>query len=320
MVAVWDWLSFWLLFRWMRTSKLLPCQVQVASLIGHRKENQDNYLVINAKAATGYATARWLQDGKPHEAKRPKWPSRWTRLALLDGIGGHAKGREIAEAAAIQLRDLPPCTTIEKQRQAVLELHKHLQAIFTGGGGHTRSPGATLIWAEIDNYHRTCNLLHIGDSRAWLCSDGHWLRLTWDHSPLEFSFRDGRINLKEYIVQLEYPEHRIAQALGYGSWGIREDIDGNKTFGFTSELRIDTASSLPPQARDHVDMLTTKLIPGSMLLLASDGLWNATKARLPDPKAVTANTAQLLAQQAVDAGSQDNTTVVLAIFGSEQAA
>lgn len=303
MQNIWNWLQ--------SPVDLLPCQVQTTSLIGPRADNQDNYLVI-ATTATGATTARWLKNGQPQETPRPGWPARWIRLAVMDGIGGHEQGGEIAEATALQLCKLPPCTSLDKQRTALLQLHSSLQNQFANG--NVRSPGTTLIWAEIDRQLRVCHFVHLGDSRAWLWDGNAWKQLSWDHTPLEFNFRDGRINSLEYFTQYDQPGHRIAQALGYGSWGVRVDELGQEVFGLDPDLRIDTPASLPHFAQNHADSYTLKIPTGGLLLLASDGLWNAHEVCLPDPNAIAPNTAEELANAAVADGSQDNTTLVLGIF------
>lgn len=290
--------------------KPLLYKIQTVSLIGPRQENQDNYLVI-AKNADEQVTAQWLNNSIPTEIPRSKWSTRWVRLAIMDGIGGHQNGREIAEAAATQLQAIPPCTTLRKQQRAVLKLHRNLQKQFADG--QIRSPGTTLVWAEIDRYRHLCHLTHLGDSRAWLWNGVEWKRLTLDQTNLEFNFRDGRVDSITYLTQRDR-SHSIAQALGYGSWGVRTDESGQEVFGLDSELRIDTPVSLPSFAQNHADSYTLKLMPGMLLLLASDGLWNTGQISLPHPDTIHPNTARELANAAMTAGSRDNTTVVIGMF------
>ncbi len=287
-----------------------PFAVQAASLTGPRDENQDNYLVIAADPA-GQVTARWLADGAPQQGPRRQWPTHWVRLAVFDGMGGHRLGREIAEAAAAGLRDLPPCRGPQSQRRALFDLHRRLQGRFAAGPADR--PGTTLVWAEIDRRDRCCHLLHLGDSRAWLIDTDAARRLTHDHTLAEFGFRDGRIDAAAHAIECDRPDQRLAQALGYGAWGVQRDGDGGEVFGFSPDLRLDAAATLPADRVDHADLKTFALPPGARLLLASDGLWSA-----PDPAALgAADAAATLAQAALDAGGTDNITLVLGGFPAE---
>lgn len=298
------------LFNWL-WPKPLSCKIQAVSLIGLRRENQDNYLII-AKNAADCVTAQYLVNQVPIEIPRIKWSNRWVRLAIMDGIGGHQNGKEIAEAAAQQLQAISPCSTLRKQQRAILKLHRNLQKQFADS--QVRSPGTTLVWAEIDRYRHLCHLTHLGDSRAWLWNGVEWGRLTLDQTNLEFDFRDGRVDSITYLRQRDRSGHSIAQALGYGSWGVRVDESGQEVFCLDPELRIDTPVSLPSFAQNHADSFTLKLMPGAMLLLASDGLWNAGLVSFPNPDAINANAALDLANHALAEGGRDNITVVLGIF------
>ncbi|KOR29592.1 hypothetical protein TI03_01960 [Achromatium sp. WMS1] len=292
---------------------ILSCQIQATSLIGRREENQDNYLIINANN-TEKTVATWLKNGNPQQAVCSNWPTHLIRVVLMDGMGGHTKGREITEVAALKLSKIPPCITVNKQQQALLRLHHVLRNSFTGAK-QTRQPGTSILWAEIDLARCVGTLIHVGDSRAWLYNNHKWQQLTWDHTALEFDFRDGRIDETSYWQKLKKPQHRIAQAFGYGSWGVMwQDKDGNDIMGLGSGLRLDTEKTLPPYAQDHTDIFNFTLSPQTSLLLASDGLWDATQVNLPEPAEITANTSKKLAQDAIDAGGRDNTSVVIANF------
>lgn len=290
-------------------------KVDVASLAGLRADNQDNYLLIQ-EGEEGLATARWLEQGEPRETQMAGWSKRWVRLAVLDGLGGHQHGREIAEEATLLLRDFPPGLSLEAQRRAVFEMHRRLQDRFLVG--HAHSPATTLVWAEIDRRRHRCHLVHLGDSRAYLDAGSGWTQLTQDHTLTEFGWRDGRIDDIAYAAQRMAPGQRLAQALGYGRWGVHQDEYDRPVFGFMPEIRLDTAKMLPSQAADHADAKTLEIQPGALLLLASDGLWSGTASRdWPNPGPPCPGDALALAKTAVTTGADDNITLLLGGFPVE---
>ncbi|EXJ14145.1 hypothetical protein D779_2959 [Imhoffiella purpurea] len=236
-------------------------------------------------------------------------------MAVLDGMGGHAHGREIAEAAVDALRLLPPCSSAIAQRHAILDLHHDLLRRF--GTGQANSPGTTLIWAEVDRLRRRCHLLHLGDSRAWLGLDDDWQLLTRDHTLAEFGYRDGRIDASAYAAERKRPDRRLAQALGHGAWGLKMDAEGHESFGFSPDIRLDSVRDLP-SLEGHADLRTLHLPRGVPLMLATDGLWSGGTCRLPPPTDLMAPGALGgLAQAAIDAGSTDNTSLLIGFFDPE---
>lgn len=306
-----------------------PLTVAALSLRGPRNENQDNYLTIAAGRDGTAASAERLANGEPVREPRPGWPTALVRLAVLDGMGGHRLGREIAESAALGLRDLPPCRTPKDQRRALLALHRQLRKRFAANPAD--SPGTTVVWAEIDRRTRRCLLASLGDSRAWLGAEGVWERLTHDHTLAEIGYREGRIDASAYLAECRLPGQRLAQALGYGAWGAQRDGYGGEVFGFSPEIRLDLADDLPPGLADHADLKVLTLPPGATLLLATDGFWSAPDRALPPPRSLPgapgtdggpadgapdAHALRALAESALAAGGTDNTTLVAAAFAS----
>ncbi len=91
---------------------------------GRREENQDNFLIVEPDGATG-----WLENQQPVETQVSAWDERYARVAVLDGMGGHHNGREIAEAAAGELLNLPPQTDIPSFRGRIEAIHGNLYRI-----------------------------------------------------------------------------------------------------------------------------------------------------------------------------------------------
>lgn len=267
---------------------------------GPRPENQDNYLIIR-----GDGEAEYLADGRTYRKPIPRWPRNHWRLCLMDGMGGHANGREFAASAAEALLDEPfGPRALGERRERLEALHRGLHARWHGG---PESPGSTLIWIDI-RPNGLAHLAQVGDSRAFLLRDGVWQALTHDHSPMEFRWRDG-----DPPEGKQAAGHAITQALGYGSFGLMRDPSGGKPAAYSERLRLDLADDLPPDKREHADLRTVQLHRGDCLLLASDGLWSGGEKepwRRFQPEGKLHERLRELLWDALRKGADDNLTAL----------
>jgi serine/threonine protein phosphatase PrpC len=209
-------------------------------------------------------------------------------LALLaDGMGGHKAG-DVASQATIEvlLREL---NTVHhemsvKQWEAEIiraidlansEVHeKSLQSPDFLGMGTTIVIGILTV--------NRLSIAHIGDSRAYLVHKGHMTRITEDHSLVNELLKSGQISQEEAVV---HPRRNvITRALG-------------------TDVKIEA------------DISHTEWYPGDTLLLCTDGLSNL----LAEPLIIDIlnmditleGKADLLIKRALEAGGDDNVTVVL---------
>ncbi len=281
---------------------------------GQRAENQDNFLIIRPRKDGG--KARYLKNEKPFETLVKQWPPTYVRLAVADGMGGHACGREMAEAVVEKLLTVPPCQSPAEMRAAIIDLHQTLTDMFPGKGD--KSPGSTLVMADISLRNRQAVLLNIGDSRAFLLRGDKRRQLTHDHHAAEFAWRDGELERDDYELQLNAGARRLVQALGYGSVGIVKDADGYKPFRFMRPIRLDLKEDLPDALAAHADVFTLKLRSGDLLLLATDGLWSAAPADLELALAsgdmYHQECLEKMAGSALQRGATDNITIVSGSF------
>lgn len=247
---------------WLRP----PCSpaqstAQANSDKGSRPENQDNYLLI-----TPDGTAQCLLEQSVHTWQQPNWSKQWWRLAVADGVGGHQNGREIAQQLVQMLSEIPPNFDCACMRASVLGLHTRLLKQFAINDAH--SPGSTLLWVDIHQSGR-CMVAHIGDCRLYHWQTDHWQVLTHDHTSEEFDWRETP------DFELSDKQNRVAQALGYGSFGlITTPGTTHRPLRFSEQVRLDLAKDLPTHAQSHADVFSFYLEPSSGLLLASDGLWS----------------------------------------------
>ncbi|MCB1789784.1 MAG: serine/threonine-protein phosphatase [Gammaproteobacteria bacterium] len=214
-------------------------------------------------------------------------------LVLADGMGGHRSG-EVASRVAVEaaFADLLPAQrddrgddmesllrvghAVEVANQALLDMcavHPELTGM-----------GTTLVLAIFRGgriYHA-----HVGDSRLYRVRFGRMRRLTRDHSLIQQMVDDG--------VFVNRAEARGA--------GIRDNV---------------LTRSLGMQRQTDVDVGDALVETGDTYLFCSDGLHslvpdNTISRILRDPQGDLDQQADALIEAALQAGGNDNVSVVLA--------
>ena len=204
-------------------------------------------------------------------------------LCVADGVGGAAAG-EVASATTsyvVSARALasPGYDPLRLLASATEEAHHQLVAGVDADAA--RLGMATTLTAILTDGARTA-MAHLGDSRAYLLRDGGFTQLSHDHTMVQAMVDAGRITPEEAAAS----PHRnvVLQA-------------------------VDALSAPTP------DLLWLDLRVGDRLLLCSDGLSDvlheaALAAILSVPSLRLATTH--LIQAALDAGSRDNVTAIVA--------
>lgn len=255
------------------------CTLGVGPRRGGRSENEDNYLVCHA------GSARWL-DGRMEleEATRGEG----TLLAVCDGMGGHRSGRVASTAAVRVLAKLyastRPADPAANLLRYVREAHAQLHRRASENGPVRMGTTLTVCWILGDQ----AAWAHVGDSRLYRLREGGLDQLTRDHTRGEFARRDGR--------PVAEPD-TLCQGFIFGSRGLGDDAG----------LRLEPG----------LDNGMVQLQPGDRLLLCSDGLCGWVEdallaeilARHDDPS----EAARALSDAAVEAGSTDNITALVAM-------
>lgn len=283
-----------------------------------RDENQDNFLILQPEKDRVSASS--LAEETYHQTIAKNWPEAYIRVAVADGMGGHESGRQISEAVSRGLMRIPPRMTPRAMRSAIMELHRKLRLKFSSKS--EKSPGTTLVMADMDRKSGKGVMLNIGDSRAFLLSRNQWDQMTHDHHISEFSWRDGEISREDYEKRLKIGDHRIAQALGFGAAGIVKDKNGNKPYRLDPGIRLDLKKELPSDLSQHADVFTFRFSPGDILMLASDGLWSTKSGdswwKTASGELFSQDGVNQLVQNAVtDHEVYDNVTVVVCGFKSQ---
>ena len=204
-------------------------------------------------------------------------------LCVADGVGGAASG-EVASATTsyvVSARALahPGMAPVRVLGEAVQEAHEQLVA---GVAEDPRRLGmATTLTAVLTDGERTA-LAHVGDSRGYLLRAGELSQLTRDHTMVQELVDEGRLA----------PEEAAA-----------------------SPYRNVVTQAVDAEHSPEPDLLWLTLVPGDRLLLCSDGLSDVLP--LPTIRTVLSQDSRSLAvdhlvRAALDAGSRDNVTALVA--------
>jgi serine/threonine protein phosphatase PrpC len=227
----------------------------------------------------------WLGAFQPEDPERLS--KKGSLFLVADGMGGH-QGGEMASRRAVDhvIRAYvdDPATDVTTSLRRAIELAN--AALYAGAAdkGGQQGWGTTLVAAVVRDGRLW--IANVGDSRAYLLSNGKLSQLSRDHS-LVSSMEDAAL-AGEWIGR-----HIITRALGR-----------------KPEIEVDL---FPPM----------RLLVGDRVLLCSDGLTTPLSdvqigdiaARYPSQKA-----AEMLVAAANDRGGPDNVSVILIRVASQSAA
>lgn len=218
-------------------------------------------------------------------------------MIVADGMGGHAGG-ELASRMAIsglvkivlampdwifRMDESVADDVARRSRRRFRDLNALLLEHARQEPG-VRGMGTTLTAARSMGRH--LQVVHVGDSRAYLLREGRLHRLTRDHTYVQMLVDSGQ--LSEEDAATFGARHLLVNALG----GFDEDVE--------------------------VDVNQLKLASGDRLLLCSDGLTD-----LVDDDAIrrvlvecreSAEACRQLVDRALEHGGRDNVTVVVASY------
>ena len=204
-------------------------------------------------------------------------------IAVADGMGGMAAG-DLASAIVINTiarLDVPPPadSVVDELADAVADANRAIRrAVADDPQKEGMGTTLTALWFDGEWF----NLVHIGDSRAYRMRDGAFEQITVDDTYVQMLVDEGRITAEE--AERHPQRSLLLRALG--------------------------ASEVEPAFQ------TIKGVPGDRLVLCSDGLSgpvsDAEIARTLQHAASPQEAAEILVQQALDAGAPDNVTVLVA--------
>jgi PPM family protein phosphatase len=203
-------------------------------------------------------------------------------LVVADGVGGAARG-DVASSTVVQILrrlDAPPDgDLLEALAGAIHRAHDRI-AELVDEDPELEGTSTTVTAALFDGSR--VGIGHVGDSRGYLLRDGELSQLTKDHTFVQSLIDEGRITEEE---SRSHPHRNL----------ILRAVDG--------------VHETDP------DLFTIELVAGDRLLLCSDGcsgvLDDARLADILGTGTVDYATVELV-RAALDAGSSDNVTCVVA--------
>lgn len=204
-------------------------------------------------------------------------------VAVADGMGGAAAGEVAAQLAIRAIRQLTGPIDRASLRSALESANTAIRR--TAESDPTKAGmGTTMTAVAVDD--GTAQIVHVGDSRAYLWRDGRLRQLTDDHSVVGEMVRRGTITPVE---ALHHPHRNVI----------------TRALGADADIEVDTS--------------VEELRDGDLLLLCSDGLYTEVEetgiaAALGDAPSIDV-AARTLVDRANAAGGADNVTVVLARIG-----
>jgi protein phosphatase len=221
--------------------------------------------------------------------------------AVCDGVGGHSKGEVASSLAAIGLDEYLRSGERPKRRPGMSEGAALLAAAVRSANadilresdvpiGHG-GMGSTCVAMHVVAEEGRAEVANVGDSRCYRLRGGKLEQLTEDHNVINDAKRlDPNID-EEMLAQL--PTNVVTRALG-----MDHDVEA--------------------------DVSTVKLRPGDVFVLCSDGLHGMISddaiRRTLQECTEAGLAAELLVDQANEAGGRDNIGVVVVRIDSEAAA
>lgn len=229
--------------------------------------------------STGFATHPGLRRALNEDALLASAPV----FLVADGMGGHEAG-ERASAAVIAEFSLfvgRSALALDDVRGALARARDAVEELSTSGNGRAGTTLSGVVIASVDGVGYWL-AMNIGDSRTYRLADGDLEQITVDHSVVQELIEAGELTIEDAATDRR--RNIITRAIGASSTG---DAD---YWLFPAEL-------------------------GDRIMVCSDGLTSeVTDARIrdillttPDPQTA----ADVLVEEAVQAGGRDNITVVL---------
>ena len=228
---------------------------------------------------------------------------------LCDGIGGHRAGEVAAEIAVETVsKAVAAADPAQQKPQDVLQegIQKASQTIRAQAEGDSgrKGMGSTCVcaWVIGDRLYSA----YVGDSRLFMIRDGQIQQMTIDHTWVQEAIEFGVLTPEQ---ARNHPNAHV----------IRRYLGSQELPEVDFRLRLSTGES----DEQSIANQGTRLHPGDILLLCSDGLSDlvaADEVLEMIQKETRQRAPQALVELANERGGHDNITIVLLEFPAQAAA
>lgn len=219
------------------------------------------------------------------------WDDNHYLLAAIDGMGGYEGGEVAAEIARKTIIDIVEAGQGEKPlellKRAVNEANNE---VVRQHETMTQCPqmGCVLTVGLFDLDQHKLFVAHVGDSRLYELCNGELRKLTHDHTLVGYREEQGELTEEE---AMHHPQRNLIER-------------------YVGEMMH------TPDDADFIEASVFPIMPGAQYLLCSDGLFDMITSvditLTMSGKASLQQKGHELIQHALDAGGEDNVTVVLA--------
>jgi protein phosphatase len=215
-------------------------------------------------------------------------------FVVADGMGGHKAGEQ-ASALAVDLIERFVLNTFKwffqlkgpEGQNVLTEFHAALRQtdahIYQQASEHPELWGMGTTLTTAYSYGADLFVVHVGDSRCYLCRDGQLRQLTHDHTLVQEMVRRGHLKPEEAAAHQW--RHVVTNVIGGTEKGVQPEVH------------------------------KVGLEAGDVLLLCSDGLTEMVAdeqiAAVLQAETEPRRICERLVAQANDAGGRDNITVIV---------
>ena len=235
-------------------------------------------------------TGRQRQNNEDAFIARRLWDDQHVLAVVIDGLGGYAGGEVAAgiacEEIAAYLERYADGERLQLLKQAVVWANNRIWEVRRRRPDVPRM-GCVLTAVLVELEAMRINMVHVGDTRLYQYAGGSLVKLSHDMSLVGYQEEKGLLTEEE---AMQHPERNIIDR-DLGSYRLEND---------------DT---------DYMETAVFPFVPGSQLMLCSDGLCDMiTSARMAEVLSTEVSVEQKVAtliEAANRAGGKDNVTVVL---------
>jgi protein phosphatase len=226
--------------------------------------------------------------GRVREGNEDSYLAEPPLFAIADGMGGHSAGEVASETAVKTISDGAAQASSEDPRSLARLLNNANAAIYTKAQSDSALRGMGTTCTLVMTGEGVAHLAHVGDSRAYRLRGGDIEQLTDDHTLVGRMMREGQISPEE---AQHHPQRNV----------------------ITNALGLDSTIA--------VDLREIEARAGDRLLLCSDGLSSmvsdADIASAANAAEDPQQAAEALVELALEAGGEDNITVLVIDLGGE---